>query len=210
MANDFQTMTARIANEIRRSDLSSEIAQEVQDAIKFYEAERFWFSESRTNTFSTVAAQEFYSSADLSIMPNIIKIDEAVITISGNRYPLNKRDWDYMEHVAMNPSTYGQPQDFCYYGEQIRLYPIPDNVYSVRLSGVFQLATLSASADTNAWMVEGEMLIRNTAKRNLHKNRTHLSDMADEAEIQEGVALANLRAKNTLKLSSGRQRPTQF
>lgn len=210
MANDLGTMWARIADEIRRTDLTTNIATEVQDAIKFYEAERFWFSESRTNTFSTVLAQEFYGSSDLAIMPNIIKIDQAVITISGNRYPLNRRDWDYMEHVAMNPSTNGQPQDWCYYAEQIRLYPIPDAVYSIRLSGVFQLGTLSTSADTNAWMVEGEQLIRNMAKRNLHANRTHNPEQKAEAEEQTSLALANLRAKNALHLSSGRQRPTSF
>ena len=210
MANDFGTMTNRIANEIRRTDLTTEIATEVQDAIKFYEAERFWFSESRTNTFNTVASQEFYSSADLAVMPIVVHIDEAVITISGNRYPLNRRDWDYMEHIAMNPVTLGQPQDYCYYAEQIRLYPIPQDAYPIRLSGIFQLGTLSTSADTNAWMVEGQQLIRNMAKMKLHMERTHLTDMAEEAQALVELSLANLRKKNAMRLSAGRQRPTQF
>lgn len=210
MANDYGTMLARIANEIRRTDLSSEIAQEVQDAIKFYEAERFWFNEDRTHIFTTSASQEFYGVADQSFIPNIIHFDQAVITISGNRYPMNKRDWDYLEHIAMNPFTNGQPQDVAYYAEQFRLYPIPDRSYEVRVSGIYQLTTLSASADTNAWMVEGEQLIRNMAKRNLHMNRTHLTDMAQEAEEQVSIALANLRAKNAYKLATGRQKPTQF
>lgn len=210
MADDFGTMTNRIANEIRRSDLTSEIAQEVQDAIKFYEAERFWFNEDRTHIFTTSASQEFYGSADQAFIPNIIHFDQAVITIAGNRYPLNKRDWDYMEHIAMNPFTNGQPQDICFYAEQFRLYPIPDNAYTVRVSGIYQLATLSVSSDTNAWMVEGEQLIRNAAKMRLHMERTHDPVQAEEARALVEIALQNLRMKNGYKLASGRQRPTQF
>jgi hypothetical protein len=210
MANDFGTMQTRIANEIRRTDLTSEIAQEIQDAIKFYAGERLWFSESRSSTFTTVASQEFYTSADLATIPNIYKIDELVITISGNRFPLNRRDWDYLEHVAMNPSTNGQPQDWAYYGQQIRLYPIPDGAYTVRVAGIFDLGTLSASADTNAWMVEGEQLIRAMAKMKLHMNRTHDSESATEAANMVEISLGNLRTKNTAHLSSGRVRPTMF
>lgn len=210
MANDYGTMQTRIANEVRRSDLTSEIAQEIQDAIKFYEAERFWFNEDRSSTFTTSQGQEFYTSADLAVIPNVIHIDQAVITISGNRYPLNRRDWDYFEHIAMNPATNGQPQDYVYYDQSIRLYPIPDNAYTVRISGVFQLGTLSASADTNAWMVEGEQLIRNAAKMRLHMERTHNQQQAEEARNLVEIALQNLRMKNGVHLASGRQRPTQF
>lgn len=57
----------RISNEVRNvstaasSDIQSEIQSAIKSAIAHYERERFYFSELRSETFSTVANQEFYT-----------------------------------------------------------------------------------------------------------------------------------------------------
>ena len=47
------------------------------------------------------------------------------------------------------------------------MYPIPDATYLMTFSYLYLLPTLVADADTNAWMNDGEELIRQGAKRRL-------------------------------------------
>lgn len=211
MVATLGTMIDRIADEIQDSAITAQIQTAIASAIQHYEDERFWFNESRSVTFNTVANQEFYGVADAPQIPDVIKIDDVTITISGNRFTLHPRDYNYIENIAMTTTSVGQPQDYCYYAQQIRLYPIPSSVWSIRLSGVFKLSTtLSATTDTNAWMVEGEQLIRAKAKWIIATDVTHEDAEAMKAAAQEQIALANLRGKTTIHLSSGRTRPTYF
>ena len=68
-------MKTRIADEIARDDLTTQIGYAINDAISAYNNERFYFNETRDLTFYTVASQELYTSSDLADMPNILKID---------------------------------------------------------------------------------------------------------------------------------------
>lgn len=216
MADDYQTMVARIARELRRTDLQTEIQDAIKSAISYFEMERWHFSESRSTTWNTVALQEFYTSADDADIPRVIEIDALTITISGNRYPLNSRDYDHIEHLAMTTTSTGQPQDYCYYAQQIRLYPIPDNAYTLRLSGIFPQTPLaesiSLSTDTNAWfrIRDGEALIRARAEWDILTNRVNDPERAAILQAVEGEALAALRSKRDRQLRTGHVRPTWF
>ena len=159
----YATMFDRIADESRRTDLTAQIKLCIQEAIAHYEVERFWFNLSRSNTFDTVASQEFYSSSDNAYIDEILELDTLNITVNSNRYVLEPTTWEQIDRWSVLASSIGQPTRYCYWAQQIRLYPIPDAAYTVRMQGLFRLSTLSANDDTNAWMVEGERLIRSRA-----------------------------------------------
>lgn len=205
MAGDYGSIQARIADEVKRSDLTSQIALEIQSAIQFYEKEQFWFSQSRsTLTFSTVASQEFYTSSDNANIPYILELDAVTVTITGTRTPM-EFDLSYidMEAISSMTTSTGQPSNVAYYAQQLRFYPIPDAIYPVRVSGTFKLSTLSLSADTNAWMVEGEELIRSRAKSAIYSRYIRNMEYASQARLEEKDALQMLRETHSRKNGMG-------
>ena len=209
--SNFGTMRDRIADELDRADLTSQIEREIKSAIAFYERKRFWFNEKRTN-FATVAAQEWYTSADDSDIPNLLTLDIAKIAIGAtNKYELELAPYNELEHISDNGTAdAGQPTALAYFQKQVRLYPIPDASYSVVLSGIFALDSLSASADTNAWMTDGEGLIRQRTRRMIYSSVIRDPELAAEAGRLEAEELRTLIEATTLKKATGRVVPTTF
>jgi hypothetical protein len=208
---DYGTMQARIANELRRSDLTDEIRDAIQGAISHYEEERFWFNEDRSTTFSTVADQEFYTSADAANIPNISEFDTLRITVTSNwNYPLIKRTYQEIDAWQSNANFTAYPTDYCRYDKSIRLYPIPNGAYTIRVSGTLLEATLSASADTNPWMTDGERLIRAHAKWIVFTDQLRDPVQAQAMAGIESRVYAEYLSKTVNRVSSGRVRGTQF
>lgn len=185
----YGIMKARIADELARSDLSSNIASAVQSAIAFHERKRFYFNEV-IGTFSTVASQEWYSSSDASWIATAVDIDSLRVTISGRPFPLDKQTMAKMEEVSAGATMTGTPSDWCYYRQQVRLYPTPNGVYTMTAAYIQRLTALSADADTNAWMTDAEELIRLRAKMMLFRDV-----IRDEASFREAERLAPFEAE---------------
>src|SRR5690348_18369781 len=103
----YGDMQNKIADELGgRSDLntnqsglsSTPIQMAIQSAIRKWEREPFYFTQTRTTgAFSTVALQEFYTASDWSAIPTVATIDKLSILISGNRYFMWPRTAQYME-----------------------------------------------------------------------------------------------------------------
>jgi len=208
----FGVMQDRIADELNRTDLTTQIQYAIKTAIKVYDKQRFWFNESRSFTFSTVAAQEFYTSSDNADIPNLLAIDSVQIAItSTDKYLLQRVPYEQIEAISANgTSDEGQPTWFCYYNKQIRLYPIPDATYTIRVSGHWALSDLSATTDTNNWMTDGEILIRSRAKRELYTHVIRDVDGAAAMAQAEGAELKELRSASSLRGSSGLVAATDF
>ena len=116
-----------------------------------------------------------------------------------------------MEFFSSNGTAdEGQPTSYDYYGKQIRLYPIPDASYSAVVSGVYALAELSATTDTNAWMTDGEQLIRARAKWELLTHVIKDKEGADMMAEAEAKALASMISASNSRAATCRVIPTQF
>ncbi|MGH6954427.1 MAG: phage adaptor protein [Alphaproteobacteria bacterium] len=204
--SDYGAMQSRIADEIARSDLTNQVKLAIQSAIDFHERERFYFNED-TTTWSTVANQEYYGSADNAEIPNLVEIDALKINANGRTYPLLPRDFAYMDAVSSTTTHTGDPVDYCYFRQRFRFYPIPSATRTVTLAYVKRLSTLSISADTNAWMTDGEELVRARAKWNLFLNVIRNPEEAAFMKAIEREALSALRAETTRRISVGRIRP---
>lgn len=195
----YATMRNRIVDDLIDSSLTTaQINQAIQTAIKFYERKEFYFNQ-KTASFATVAAQEYYGAAALSDIPDIIRIISATVTSAGSKYPLLYSDFATMDAMQDGAVT-SMPRHLAYFGQQIRLYPIPDTVYTMGLSYIYRFAALSADGDTNAWMTDGEELIRQSAKRRLGLDIQGGEEIAMRAKVLEDEAYDELLAESRRRL----------
>lgn len=200
-------MKTRIANELARDDLTDEIADAISDAIRAYQDERFVFNESRANTFATVATQEFYSKSDASWIANLQEIDYVTILYGDQPYTLITMSPEDMELASTNGTSTGQPAWYCYYNENIRLYPVPADARTVRIAGSMVVAAPATDVEAdNPWMVKAERLIRSRAKMELAIHVLQDLEMArvmDEA-VKESFEQLKSEATKIMKSQDSR------
>lgn len=204
----YLDMITRIGDESLRTDMTNQIKLCIQDAIAHYEGERFWFNQFRDRTFVTVAGQEFYGAADQFDIPNILEFDAVTLSVGFTRRPLAKAGYVELEEWNADAATRGQPTHYAYWGQQIRLYPVPDGIYSIRLSGLFKLPLLAGDADQNAWTKDAEDLIRYRAKSVLYSQYLRDDANAARAAALEARAHERLSATTARRLASGEVRPS--
>jgi len=72
----YAEMQSKIADDLNRSDLTSQIQREINRAIRKYSRKPFWFNGQKFN-FSVVANQQIYDSSDG--LPSDIRIIDAVM-----------------------------------------------------------------------------------------------------------------------------------
>lgn len=139
----------------------------------------------------------------MSDIPNIVRIDSAMITYNGVKLPL--QDAEYLSvDQEQNSTRVALPQVYTRYKNQLRLFPIPDAVYTVTLSYVYKFTELSADADTNSWLTDGEELIRQAAKKRIALDILQADDLAARFAAMEQNALASLMSENRMR------RPVKF
>ena len=173
-------MKARIASEMARDDLTSDIASAITTAIEAYQHERFYLTESRDNTLTTVASQRIYTSSDAPWIGEILGIDFLKLEISSTDVrELERISQGEMEDQAGNTTATGQPDQYSIYDEALHLYPIPSQAFTVRHYGtVLRAAPETDEEADNIWMTDAERLIRSRAKYELSVHVTSNGDMA--------------------------------
>lgn len=207
--SDFITMVNRIAAELRRSNLATEIKAAINDAIDEAAKTRFYFNEMHLS-FVTVPGTEYYPDLGL------VEIDDA--WYYQNNVPNGQKERLYVvnqidaNNERIGNAMGGQMDWISRYGGQLRIRPVPTVAWTVYVDGYGKLtpSPLVADDDTNAWMVDGEKYIRALAKRNLL--RDVVRDYA-EAGTLEKIAESykqDLEEETSLKSSTGVIRSTQF
>ena len=192
----YATMRTRIKDELANDgDITdAQVNYAIQDSIKQFERRPWWFNQ-KTDTFSTVASQEYYGSADLADIPDIVQIVSATITVNSLKAPLKAVDYVAIDD-EQDGSVTGEPRLFAYFKENIRLYPIPTSAYTVTLSYIYRLTALSDDSDSNAWTTDAEELIRSAAKRRIGLNYLESEEVAARFAVMEREAFAELQAEN--------------
>jgi hypothetical protein len=212
-------MKDRIADELGgRSDLTSQIAVSIADAIAIYQPHRFKFSESRTVcNFNTVIGQEFYTASDNAAIATLYAFDYVTVQIGVARFDLPRYQPEEVELLTQTGTQMGQPQCFSYYNEQLRFYPVPSAVYPIIVAGHMSIAAPTSDSDTSSrWMTDGERLIRSRAKYELSLNYgVDYPDLAARMHPEnEGGAAADafreLKGRSNVLAGRGKFTPTQF
>lgn len=212
MADDLAAMKARIADEFARDDLGPQIALAISDAIKMYKDQRFEFNESRDITFATVASQEFYGVADNAAIPIIRSFDYLLLYVGGVlQREIKRREPLELELDNNSGNFYGQPYKYAFYNRQIRLSPIPDAAFTVRIAGRITYAAPASDHEAgNPWMIEAEALIRKRAKYELALNVVKDVDEAQRLAPQITETLETLTGAANRLTGTGFIVPTQF
>ncbi|MGY3535414.1 phage adaptor protein [Bradyrhizobium sp. USDA 4452] len=204
---DLQT---RIAGDLSRDDLGSQIKDAIGDAIKNYERDRFYFNYTRSLTFPTVAGQVAYTGSDLPQIPNIIRIDHLFLRDTVSTFDLDRIEPDEFEWLQGNNTGPGRSNVFTYIDGQIMLWPIPAAVYTLRPHMHYRLAALAADTDSNAWTNDAEQLIRAHAKLLLYTNVIEDTDGMQRMQLQIPAYKGKLDYETSARMSTGKIHGTNF
>jgi hypothetical protein len=241
IAANYLTLQQQIADELGdRQDLLaplsdssltlSPIQNAIQSAIAKWEREPFYFNQVVVQTpasgpyaVSTASGQEYYGAAtspsNYAPLATFAKIRKAWVLIAANRYTINERTPQYLDDVSVNPSVTGEPIDWAYAGQLLRLYPIPNGSYPLGFEAIQRLAALANPADANAWTQDGYDLIRCEAKLMLAEEVLHDTELAalmqraiygDPAQPHRRGYLDALKAETTRRSARGRIRASHF
>jgi len=186
--SDYGTMQARIASELRRTQLTDEIKSAIQTAIQLAEVDRYYFNEARSYT-DTVADKAYYlqpTSSDGTVI--FQNMESLTITVNQSKYPLDPKTFQFIDAIDIGVSNTGIPIWYAIYNNQFRLYPVPDDVYRLDLAYQRKLDTLTDGADTNAWMTDAETMIRQAAKAIVLRDVIRGQDAGAEAQVYDGLA----------------------
>ena len=202
-----------IQDDIARTDLNSQIRVAIETAINTLKWKRFWFNETRTRTFATVAAQSTYTTVDDPDIPLFLEIDEMFVDDStGSRRRLGKQeDPRYIEWLLGLGASSGRPYRWAYYDQSFVFYPIPDTVYTITPMGHVRLDAPTDDADaTNVWMMNAFELIRAEAKAYLFehviKDEDQAGQMMGAAKNQKG----HLYSATNRRIATGSVERTTF
>jgi hypothetical protein len=201
---DFGTMEARIRREMNRDGLTSEIRDQIASAINFYESDRFFFNEYSASATTTTG------QANLTAPTASLELDLIEIIDGGQKKQLIERN--FLDIIARDDAT-AEPTDYAEFNDLLRLYPVPDKKYTVHMFGKQKLTEVSASASaatTNAWMTDGEVLIRTKAKEYVYEHRLRNSNEANRMRGMSEIEWTRLKKKTTDKVATGRIRRFPF
>jgi hypothetical protein len=195
-------MVNQIADELDRPDLLGPIRNAIRGAIGFWQRQRFSFNDG-VLSFATVPGQAGYGGAYLAGQPIMLAIDSAILLDDGGNVwplacvPLADLEWISDQDQRSVPTCYAK------FSEGYRLYPVPDRIYTVRLTGHVQLGAPATDADSNAWTDEAYDLIAAYAKRYLALHRLKDTSLKAAMDVAVQEASASLKGITTRRTTTG-------
>lgn len=209
MTSTFLQMQQRIADDLDRTDLTTQIKLAINRAINHYKTEPFWFKET-SSSFSAVNNQEEYTQGVGSVPSDIEMIDIMERVYNGDKITLTEITPFELEAKQQGDAV-GIPDQFAQYEGKFKLYPIPNQSgITIQIKYTKNYTDLSADTDTNDWLTYAEDLIEARARWWLNMRVIRDINAAADDERQEISALDALRTMNAHKTGQGRVIPTQF
>ena len=210
-----------------RDDLAAEIADDIDDttgeyagqivrailaAQRYCERSTYYFNETRDQTFQTVQGQEWYGASANANIPTLVNIDALFrADPADNVIEMRRVSPRELEVLSDNSASIGEPYCWTYFGQRIRIYPIPDRAYTIRMQiGPYRLGPLTSGTDENAWLTEAYDLIKARAKYIIHKDTLKDGTLATEAFNDWRDQDAALAAETSSRNGSGCIKPTCF
>lgn len=212
---NFADIKAAIADDIddTTGEYADQIGKAVLAAIRYCERVPYYFNETRDVTFATAAGQEWYGAAAHAQIPTLVHINRAYKEdAAGQRADFLRARPEDIEALADSQATRGEPYLWTYFGQRIRIYPIPDATpYTIRLQiGPYRLASLVADDDSNAWLTEAYDMVKARAKFILAKDTLKDAGTATEALADYQDQERALKAETSARNGTGYVIPTCF
>jgi hypothetical protein len=208
---DRTTIEAQVADDLARSDLTSQITAAVDTAIRSYRFERLGFNEAYKVTATLSTSADVMTLASISV--RFRKLDRLrIVRAAGDYLDLYHRDYDWIMS-RQDVRVVCQPAEYAVYNNAIHFDSMADQDYTILLDGIKELGNASASysaGDTSAWFNDGRELIRHRAKRELYANVLKDMELAAAAGAAEKEAHRIIKAELGEQISTGFIRPTEF
>jgi hypothetical protein len=199
----FGDLHDQIASDLKRSNLNQEIWTEIVSAIRDHSSERFWFNEVDFYPLNTVAGQDEYLIFQQNGIEEFIMIDMVRSQIGNTWYTLERVTPDQME-IDYSAPTSGQPYRWSIHGNELRLFPMPDRVYPVRIFGHYRLLEAGGTPTSgNAWTAWAFHLIRYSALKRLYAYPIRDMQQSQAAEAREIQELEYLRRESDARARTG-------
>jgi len=214
----FGTIKGRVSDEMKRGELSASstaVQASVLSAIAHLERRRFPWNEfegaSATASSSAlyVPFSRFTQDGGVTFISPLI-IDSLKVQVNGRDYQLLRKTFRHIDAIDAD-EWYGYPDWYAVHGQQIRLYPGPNQEMVLSLSGVKRLTEVSISASasaTNAWVTDGEELVRLIAKSMLFRDELRAPDLAGYFRQEANDIMREIQRETIAKTSSGRLTPS--
>lgn len=212
MAKTRTQLEAKIADDLIRSDLTTQITDAVEIAIKAYEDEPFWFN-TVFRTSATLSSSVAFIALS-SLTTRFLDFNRIRVTTSGNsEIDLYRRDYRWIMTRQDDP-TYAIPLEYCIYDEKLMFDSYADQDRTLHMDGIVSLGSTASDSysagDTTAWFNEARELIRHRARREIYMHVLKDGDLAGSAKIAEDDAFNTLKSKTNQRASTGFLRPTEF
>lgn len=214
-AGTFSNLITKVADEIddTQGEYNGAIQDAIYQAIRYCEREIYYFNETRDVTFPTIEGQDWYDGADNAQIPRLVRVVAAYSERpGGERYILRRISPEALEVMADNNASTGEPYAFTYFGQRLRLYPIPDTVtYTIRLQlGPYRVAGITDQDDSNVWTTEAFDLIKARAKYIMGKDILKDAVLAAESLNDYNDQHSALKAETSRRNGTGVIQATNF
>jgi hypothetical protein len=163
---------AQIADDLARSDLTSQITAAVNTAIRSYRFERLGFNEAYKVTATLSSSADTLALTSLSV--RFRKLDRVrLVRDAGDYLDLYHRDYDWIMS-RQDVRVLCQPVEYAIYNSYIHFDSLADQDYALLLDGIKELGTAASASysaqDATAWFNDARELIRHRAKREVYAN----------------------------------------
>lgn len=198
-------LKTRIITETNRDDLTDELASAldtvINDSIEFYATERWWWNEARVTSTTTPDNEYIDRPAAARI------IDQPFLLIGGVRYDMSKRSMEWIEGMYTTPLK-GQPTDYCEFGTQCRLWPMPNQAWTIIWLDIADLSALASDNASNYWTTACPQLI--SARSRMIFFRDYFKSDADyaRAEVAERQWYGHFKGESNRRIGTGFVRPS--
>lgn len=213
----FLDVRDRVADQLSRSDLSAQIDREIQLAITRYNRRVTWLHEVRAVTLTSVAAQAWYSTVDVSTGAGPQDVaGRTAVDVSDIQLVRYMRTADYDDLKQVHYSDFerffdttgsaGRTSYFTLYAGQIGIWPVPAGVETFTMSVVCKPLVPSSATDTSVWFDQAQELIENAAASAICRKFLSDGERAQAFKVFEDAAWDELLAESNKKAATGRIR----
>lgn len=202
-------LVVRIREDLDRGDdYDARIRRAISDAIRFYRGTRLGFNIKRA--YATLRPDQEYVSLPTDwVEADLLRLDQ-----EDRRDILDEVTYDWIDEENEYARDRGRPMKWAVQHRTLRLYPTPDQTYTLMFSFQYELKDVSASASNDAmnpWIDEAEELIRKHAMGELlvtyiGGEESIRLGRAYRLECQE-VILPRLEAEAAREQASGKIKP---
>lgn len=197
---DYLTMVERIKDEMKRPDLDSQVRRAIQDAIVHYQDEVFYVAEV-TGTVTLTKGQEFHT-----LPSDFSQAIKWFILYNGTRQILQQKTIGALKAWDTNTTTAteGIPRWVALLGDTFTVYPrSEDSAYQAEIIYNSNIAAPVTDADQGFWMMNGERLIRTTAKSYVYSDTLKNYDFSRAEEELARTEYSRLVSKTEARAYDG-------